>query len=238
MRNPYRIALVGDYDSSVPAHQAIPLALNLAARHHQVGFEGVWLPTSQIVDARTQLALFDGVWCVPASPYRDMQGALEAIRVAREQAILFLGTCGGFQHALIEYARNVLNLANADHAEVNPLAILPLITPLSCSLVEKQAEVTFAEGSLLRRIHGSPISLEGYRCSYGPNPLYSDALFAGKLHATAHDAEGEVRGAELSGHPFFVGVLYQPERKSLKGELSPVVRAFTEAIVQRKSEKI
>ncbi len=238
MRNSYRIALVGDYDPSVSAHQAIPLSLNLAALHHQVGLEGVWLPTSQIDDAAAQLSAFDGVWCVPASPYRNMQGALEAIRVAREQSSPFLGTCGGFQHALIEYARNVLNLANADHAEVNPQAVLPLITPLACSLVEKYAEVTFAEGSLLRRIHGSPTSLEGYRCSYGPNPLYSDALFAGSLHATAHDSEGEVRGAELSGHPFFVGVLYQPERKSLKGELSPVVRAFTEAIIQRKSAKI
>ncbi|NYF79686.1 CTP synthase C-terminal region-related (seleno)protein [Granulicella arctica] len=231
MSNSYRIALVGDYDSSVPAHQAIPLALALAARYHKVAVEGVWVHTLQIEDADALLATYDGIWCVPASPYSNTRGALEAIRVAREKAIPFLGTCGGFQHALIEYARNVQGLVDADHAETNPDASLALIVPLVCSLVEKEAELVLTEGSLLYRSYGVPRVVEGYRCSYGPNPEHEQALFAGSLRATAHDLDGAVRGAELSGHPFFVGTLFQPERKSLKGELSPVVRDFVGAVV-------
>lgn len=231
MGNSYRIALVGDYDPSVPAHQAISLALQLAAHHHRAAVEGVWVHTEQIHDAESTLAGYDGVWCVPASPYRDMQGALEAIRVARERAVPFLGTCGGFQHALIEYARNVQGRVEADHAETNPAASLPLIVPLTCSLVEREGEVVLAEGSLLYRSYGMPRISEGYRCSYGPNPKYAQELFSGPLRATAHDLDGEVRGAELLGHRFFAGVLFQPERKSLKGELSPLIRDFVGATV-------
>jgi len=65
---------------------------------------------------------FDGFWCVPASPYRDIDGALRAIRFAREQRRPFLGTCGGFQHAVLEYARNVLGWADAEHGELAPNA--------------------------------------------------------------------------------------------------------------------
>ncbi len=226
-----RIALVGDYNPSVTAHQAIPLALELAARHHRANVEAVWVHTSQMGDAETTLATYDGVWCVPASPYANTQAALDAIRVARERAMPFLGTCGGFQHALLEYARNVLGLLDADHAETNPQASLPLISPLTCSLVEKEMEIVLAEGSLLRRSYGAPRIVEGYRCSYGPNPKYEQELFAGPLRITARDTDGEVRGAELAGHPFFVGTLFQPERKSLVGQLPPIVGDFVEAII-------
>jgi CTP synthase (UTP-ammonia lyase) len=231
MRTSCRIALVGDYNPSVPAQQAIPLALSLAAQHYQVTVEAVWVHTAQIEDAEAALAGCHGVWSVPASPYRNTQGALEAIRVARERAIPFLGTCGGFQHALIEYARNVKDMIEADHSETNPHASLPLIVPLTCSLIEKEMDLVLAEGSLLYRSYGMPRIVEGYRCSYGPNPNYERELFAGPLRATARDPDGEVRGAELSGHPFFVGMLFQPERRSLKGELSPVIRDFVGAIV-------
>lgn len=94
-RNGIRIGLVGDFSADVPAHQAIPLALQRAAEaaQVQVGFE--WLPTPGI-GSGAQLAEFDGLWCVPASPYRDMLGALTAIRFAREHRVPFLGTCGAF----------------------------------------------------------------------------------------------------------------------------------------------
>lgn len=238
MRKLCRIALVGDYNPSVIAHQAIPLALDLAAQYHDVEVEGVWIHTSQIDNAEAVLADYDGLWCVPATPYSNMQGALDAIRVVREGGVPFLGTCGGFQHALLEYARNIRGLTGADHTESNPAASLPLIIPLTCSLVEKRGEIVLTEGSLLARSYGTLRAAEGYRCSYGPNPLYADQLFAGGLRATAHDLDGEVRGAELCGHPFFAGVLFQPERRALKGELPPLVRDFVGTIVRGKSPKI
>jgi CTP synthase (UTP-ammonia lyase) len=225
------VALVGDYDPSVPAHQAIPLALQLAADHHHATLQWDWLHTSQIEDAATTLRSYQGIWCIPASPYANTQGALDAIRFAREQGIPFLGTCGGFQHALIEYARNVAGLAAADHAETNPEASVLLISQLSCSLVEKEMELMLTEGSVIGRSYGTATTAERYRCNYGPNPLYQQALFNGALRATAHDLDGEIRGGELSAHPFFVGTLFQPERRSLRGELPPLVRDFVGSIM-------
>jgi CTP synthase (UTP-ammonia lyase) len=227
----FRVALVGDYDPSVPAHQAIPMALQFAADHHQVTLEWDWLHTSRIADVDRTLQSYHGIWCVPASPYANPQGALDAIRFARERARPFLGTCGGFQHALIEYARNVAGLAAADHAETNPQASVLLISQLTCSLVEKEMELVLAEDSLIGRSYGAVRITERYRCNYGPNPMYRRALFEGALRATAHDLDGEVRGGELSAHPFFVGTLFQPERRSLRGELPPLVRDFVGCIV-------
>lgn len=111
---PIRIALIGDYDPQVTAHQAIPVALEMAAEHSGLNVQWQWLATDDI-HAETPLHRFDGVWCVPASPYRSMDGALLAIRFAREQRRPFLGTCGGFQHAVLEYARNVLGWSDAEH---------------------------------------------------------------------------------------------------------------------------
>lgn len=225
-----RIALVGDYNSSVPAHQAIPVALDLASAHLGVEIVADWLPTAKISCARDNLVRYQGIWCVPASPYENTQGALDTIQWAREQLVPFLGTCAGFQHALIEYARNVLGMSETDHAETNPEARHPLIAPLMCSLVETQGEVFLSPGSLLHKSYGALRVREGYRCSYGPNPEREATLFVGKLHVTARDAAGEVRGGELQDHPFFVGTLFQPERRALTGELPPLVREFTAAV--------
>src|SRR5580765_548657 len=137
MARTLRVALVGDFDPSVVAHRAIPMALNLARKQHGVEVKPLWAHTSTIsLVPDTQLASFDGIWCVPASPYANTSGALAAIRYARETGRPFLGTCGGFQHALLEYARNVCGMAEAAHAETDPGATLPLIAPLACSLVE------------------------------------------------------------------------------------------------------
>ena len=132
------VALVGDYKPSVPAHQAIPIALNLAAAHHRVSIKATWIPTSLIQRAQDELASYHGIWCVPASPYENTLGALEAIRFSREQQVPFLGTCGGFQHALMEYAKNVLGMANTDNAELDPGASHPLIAALTCPLFDEK----------------------------------------------------------------------------------------------------
>lgn len=224
------VALVGDFDPSVVAHQAIPKALELAGALHGVEVEPVWVHTASISGVDARLAGFDGVWCVPASPYANTMGALDAIRYARERGRPFLGTCGGFQHALIEYARNVCGMPEAGHAETDPDAVLPLISPLECSLVERSEEILLAEGGLLRRAYGLPRITEGYHCSYGLNREYESRLFRDGLQATAHGVSGEVRAVELAGHPFYVGALFQPERRALRGEVPPLVAAIVAAM--------
>src|SRR5438094_296218 len=100
------LALVGDYSPQVIAHQAIPRALELARAAAQVDLGWRWVLTRDLRDPARELAEFAAVWVVPASPYENAAGALGAIRFARETRRPFLGTCGGFQHAVIEFARN------------------------------------------------------------------------------------------------------------------------------------
>jgi CTP synthase (UTP-ammonia lyase) len=215
----------------VPAHQAIPIALQDAAKalHFEVGFE--WVATDEITSA-SRVAEFDGLWCVPASPYRSMDGALLAIRHGRESATPFLGTCGGFQHAVVEYARNVLGWADAEHAETAPDAGRAVISALECALVETTNLVRLYPGTRIAAAYGVSETREGYRCRYGLNPEFRSALVAGPLRACADDETGEVRAVELDGHPFFVATLFQPERAALKGESAPLVKAFVEACVE------
>jgi CTP synthase (UTP-ammonia lyase) len=222
MPKTYRVALVGDFNASAVAHQAIPVALQLA------GACGVWTHTSSITNAAAQLADFDGIWCVPASPYANTEGALDAIRFARESGRPFLGTCGGFQHAVIEYARNVCGLSRAEHAETAPGAEAAVISPLSCALVETGGEI-FLSGGRVRAAYGPDSAIEGYHCSYGFNPAFKERILSGDLTATAFDSAGEVRAVELRSHSFYVATLFQPERRALTGELPPLVGAFIEA---------
>jgi len=225
-----RVGLIGDFNAAVTAHQAIPRALELAAA--AVGdcrVESCWLPTETLVsDLRARLSGFDGLWCVPASPYVSMEGALGAIRFARTERVPFLGTCGGFQHALIEYARNVLGLAQAEHAETNPDAAMPLIARLSCSLVEQQGQIFLQEGSRIQQIFGQAEIHEMYHCNFGLNPAYEKMLVKGYLQFTGRDGAGEPRVLELDDHPFFLATLFQPERSALRGEVHPLIRAYVQ----------
>ncbi len=228
MKTRIAVGLVGDFDASVPAHQAIPLALARAGAAANVDVRHEWVATETITSA-VAVAPFDALWCVPASPYRSMDGALLAIRHARETGAAFLGTCGGFQHAVVEYARNVLGWRDADHAETNPGATRPVIALLSCALVDAADAVTFAPGSRIAAAYDAQQAVEGYRCRYGLNPQFQAIPLEGSLRPTAHDGGGEVRAVELDDHRFFVATLFQPERAALQGRAAPLVEAFVRA---------
>ena len=222
------LALIGDYNPDVIAHQAIPIALQQAAEALGLTVHTHWLDTDTLTST-TELQRFDGFWCVPASPYRDTDGALRAIRFAREQRRPFLGTCGGFQHAVLEYARNVLGWADAQHGELMPDAERAVITPLDCSLVEVSNTVRLAPYTRIAQAYSRLDIHEGYRCRYGINPAFADALLDANLIPTGHDSAGDLRAVELLDHPFFVATLFQPERAALKGITPPLAIALLKA---------
>ncbi|PRA25020.1 CTP synthase C-terminal region-related (seleno)protein [Pseudomonas poae] len=222
---PLHLALIGDYNPDVIAHQAIPLALQQAADSLGLTVHVQWLDTDHL----PPLQGFDAFWCVPASPYRDTEGALQAIRFAREQKRPFLGTCGGFQHAVLEYARNVLGWTDAEHGELAPDAKRAVIAPLSCALVEATDTVRLVPYTRIAEAYGTLNLNEGYRCRYGVNPEFLDALLEGDLIAGGHDVAGDLRAVELLDHPFFVATLFQPERTALKGITPPLALALLKA---------
>jgi CTP synthase (UTP-ammonia lyase) len=224
------IALVGERSDEVTAHRAIPPALRLAAQATGADVSWEWVSTCSVGPGGRGLEGFSGVWLVPASPYADMAGALAAVRWAREGGRPFLGTCGGFQHALIEIARDMAAIPGADHAETNPAGADLVVTRLATSLVEATGRVHFKEGSLLAAAYGAPAADEGYRCNFGLNPRFRGALEEAGLRFTAWDDSMEVRGAELPGGSFFAGVLFQPERAALRGAVPPLVAAFVKSV--------
>jgi CTP synthase (UTP-ammonia lyase) len=228
--NPSRIALVGDYNVIHKAHQAIPIALTLASGR-QGPCEWGWVHTSTLGgDPAETLAAFDAVWCVPATPYANPRGAIDVIRFARTTGMPLLATCGGFQHMLIEYADFAWGIADPTRTGGDPYEPgNPVISPLTCALVEVGGDVFFATGSRLASIYRSSSAFEGYHCSYGVNPQCADRLEAGPLRAVAHDGIGDIRAVELEGHPFYFGTLYQPERSAFDHVPHPLITAFVGA---------
>ncbi|WAH53198.1 CTP synthase [Pseudescherichia vulneris] len=227
LKKTLRIALVGDYNPDVVAHQAIPLAIDDAAAVQELIADYDWLATDEIASA-DDLVGYDAIWVVPASPYKHAQGAFTAIRYARENSVPFLGTCGGFQHALIEYARNVMGWDDAAHAETDSEGRM-VVTPLACSLVEQTGTIELRPNTLIARAYGKDAIDEGYHCNYGVAPEFAAELGKSDLRVTGWDEEGEVRAVELITHPFFVATLFQHERAALSGRPAPLVHALLRA---------
>jgi CTP synthase (UTP-ammonia lyase) len=225
-----RIALIGDHDPAVTAHQAIPLALEAASGVTGLDVQPSWIHTVTIPDPVGEfLSHYGGIWCVPASPYASTAGALRAIRHARESETPLLGTCGGFQHVALEYARDVLGWSSADHAESDPSAALAIVTPLSCPLVERSGDIRLTPGSRAAELCGTLELREEYHCSYGLNPAHEAALERAGLRVTGRDPDGEARVVELERHPFYVATLFQPERAGLRRECHPLIAGFVRA---------
>jgi CTP synthase (UTP-ammonia lyase) len=200
------------------------------ARELAVEIRWRWLATTELAaGVHEPLDQFDGLWCTPGSPYADTEAVLRAIRFAREAHQPYLGTCGGFQHALLEYAQHVWQLPLAAHAETNPEAAEPLIARLGCSLVEISEALELIPGSALAVAYGNLEIVEGYHCNYGLNPTYAARLESGPLAVAARDRSGQVRAVELHGHPFYMATLFQPERAALMGRTPPLVKAFIQA---------
>ena len=233
--DPLRIGLIGDHDPAVTAHRAIPQALARAATATGLAVDGRWLHTAALALDPAPATACDGLWCVPASPYANGEAAISAIRFARESRVPFLGTCGGYQHALLEYARDVLGLADAAHGEEHPEAALVLIGRLACELVEVTGRIRLAPGSRLAAICGTLELEEGYHCRFGLDPRHRARFDAGPLRIVGEDAAGEARAFELDRHPFFFGTAFQPERSALAGRDHPLIVAFVRACAEARS---
>jgi CTP synthase (UTP-ammonia lyase) len=228
MKNMIHIGLIGEFNPSVEAHLAIPQALKLASNDLAYPIEATWLMTPQLEqDTEQILSGYQALWFVPNTPYASMDGALQALRYAREQHVPTLGTCGGCQYMIIEYARNVLGIHEADHAETNPSASIQLIVPLACSYTALITTTLLTSGSHVAAIYGTNEVTEQYgTCNYGPNAQFWPLLEQGGMHVTGVDHEGDACIVEIDQHPFFIGTLFQPERSAFRKVAHPLVKAL------------
>src|SRR5690349_1932492 len=154
-----KLALVGDRSPAVRAHGRIPLLIDALRRREGLVLDPYWIPSTEADD----LEAFDGIWVVPGSPYSDREKVVGAIRTAREREIPFLGTCGGFQHAILELGRDLAGIEDADHAEYGDTETA-VIVPLVCSLVGHEGPIRYTPDTLIARIAGAERTFERYHC--------------------------------------------------------------------------
>ena len=210
---PPAIAALGDRNTEFLTHREIDATIALAPQIR-------WLDTD---DAR--LDDFDGVWVVPGTPYRDEAAVLEAIRFARENDMPILGTCGGFQHMAVEYARNALGIAGAAHAETDPDGETIIVGALACSLVGEKRTVVPVVGTLLAALCGNAPFTGFHFCSYG---LVADLR---GMVTSAHAEDAGVEAIELPEHPFYLATLFQPQvGTAARGTLHPILTALLAAV--------
>jgi CTP synthase (UTP-ammonia lyase) len=222
------IAILGDYTPTSRTHTATNAAIEHSRALLGTSIEGVWVSTDSINDSI--FGHCSGIWVAPGSPYKDMDKTLWAIRHAREHAIPCFGTCGGFQHMVLEYARNMLGYDDAQHAEYDPYASRLFISRLECSLVGREMRLQFSVGSQVAGVYGADAATEEYYCNFGVNRECVPLLKRGPLQISGSDSEGEVRVIELPGHPFFIGTLFVPQTRSTPQRPHPLVTAFLRAV--------
>jgi CTP synthase (UTP-ammonia lyase) len=244
-----RIGILGDFHSEYRSHNATSPSLQHAGGALGLPVECQWVPTPSLLNANASdvLAGFDGLFASSGSPYESMEGMLRGIRFAREQDWPFLGTCGGLQYTMIEVARNIIGLADADTAENNSGSKHIVIYPVSCAVPNRAEgapklsgsvpEIRLRPGSRLQAIYQQDVVEEEFYCNYEINPEYEYCLMEAGLPIVARGANGEVRAIEAPSHRFFLATLFQPQLASSPEKPHPLLIAFVKAAAEFSENK-
>jgi len=235
---PVRIGILGDFNPEFRSHHATNDSLQHAAKKLQLKVESAWLPTPSLLEAGAEVTLdsFDGLWASAGSPFKSFDGMLKGIEFARVHDRPFIGTCAGFQYALIECARNVLGIADATTAEEDPSAKNIVIYPVACAvpnrdknapkLSGKVSKIRLRPGSYLAAFYGKEMIEEEFFCNYEMNPEFEWMAMEAGFPIVARSSEGECRAIESPTHQFFIATLFQPQLSSREGSPHPLISAF------------
>jgi CTP synthase (UTP-ammonia lyase) len=224
MKSVKDLILLGDRDPGKVTHRE----LDAAIQQLPGSIRARWVATGSPQAAHTGRA--DALWVVSGSPFQDDDAVYEAIKAARISGQPFLGTCAGFQYAVVEFARDVAGIRGAGHAESSDSAEDLVIEKLACSLVGQQRQVTAIDGTRLHELMGSSPFPGFHWCNYGLAPAYAERLVEHGLAISAIAPDAGVEAIELPAHPFFLATLFQPQIGSLAGQaLHPVIQAFVAA---------
>jgi CTP synthase (UTP-ammonia lyase) len=186
--------------------------------------DAAWLPSPRAAEA----ADADAIWVAPGTPYADDDAVLAAIGQAVDDDMPLLGTCGGFQDAVLALVRRAGQAAA--HAESEPGAEHPLIARLACSLYGEEREVTCVPGTRLAAICGTATFTGFHFCGFGLAPGHEADLEAAGAVIAARAPDAGIEGIELPGHPFFLATLFQPQVGALEGRpRHPLVAALIAA---------
>lgn len=241
MTDPVRIGILGDFNPEFRSHHATNDALQHAAAKLGYPVESQWIPTPSLLEpgSRKILESFDGLFASAGSPYKSFDGMLKGIQFARERDWPFLGTCGGFQYAFIELARNVLGIADADSAENNSGSKNIVIYPVACAVPNRAGgapklsgvvpEIRLRPGSYLQSFYGQEKVAEEFFCNFEINPEFEWASIEAGFPVVARGPQGEIRAIESPTNRFYVATLFQPQLSSKPDAPHPLILAFVQA---------
>jgi len=229
-----KIAILGDFNPAYPTQHALNDSTRHVQKHLNKEIQFDWIATDifnpQIVFEKEN---YKGLWVAPGSPYRNMKNVINAIKYSRINNIPTFGNCGGFQHMVIEFAKNVCGIENADHEEINPDGPDLLIKKLACSLKGEQENLKIIhKTSCLYKVLSQEELLGKYSCRYGLNEKYIPLLEEKGMTFTSISEDGNYRSFEVNLHPFFVGTLFQPALTSVEEQPNPIIIEFIKKSVR------
>ena len=244
-RRSVRIALVGKYVRLHDSYLSVAEALAHGGWENGVHVEIDWVDSEELTPETTpaRLGEADGILVPGGFGSRGIEGMIQAARYARERGIPYLGICLGMQIAAIEFARDVLGLADADSAEFSPESSHRVIDLMPDQLGNLPKGGTMRlgaypcalqEGTLLRAAYGQERIEERHRHRYEFNNQYREAFVEKGMVFAGLSPDGRlVEAVELPGHPFYIGVQYHPEFKSRPNRAHPLFREFVRASARR-----
>ena len=238
------VALVGKYGLE-DAYMSIHEALKHAGIECETDVEVLWVDADQMHDEHTErLEAAEGIIVPGGFGARGTDGKIEAVEYARKNDIPFLGLCLGFQMAVIEQARNVLDLEDAHSAEIDNetphpvIDILPEqkeIDDMGGTMRLGAHETQIQEDTLAEAIYEADSCTERHRHRYEVNPEYIDQLESGNMTFSGK-AGRRMEILELDDHPFFIGTQFHPEFRSRPDRASPPFVGFLDSILEQHDE--
>ena len=241
------IALVGKYVTLQDSYKSITEAITHAGAALETRVNVKWVYSGDLKDdnLHTFFENVDGMLIAPGFGDRGTEGKILAARYARENNVPLFGICLGMQMMVIEFARNVLGIADAESAEFNSQTPNPVI-----NLMEDQKNVTnkggtmrlgnwncqLKEGSVIQKIYNSENIKERHRHRYEFNNEYYEDFDRATFRPTGINPDtGLVEILEYDNHPFYIGVQFHPEYRSTVAQPHPLFKAFISAALEHKS---
>ena len=253
MQHPARqvsIGLVGKYVEYEDSYKSLKEALLHGGLAHDARVNITWIEAERLEwpHAMAQLSAFDGILVPGGFGRRGIEGMLVAIRYAREAKVPYFGICLGMQTLVIEFARNVCGLAQANSTEFDPAAEhrviyklreLKGVDELGGTMRLGAYPCRLAEGSFARQAYGRAEISERHRHRYEFNRDYEDLLTSHGLRLTGETPDGVyVEICELADHPWYLGCQFHPEFKSKPLEPQPLFRSFIGAALEHRRRKL
>ncbi|MBA1419500.1 MAG: CTP synthase [Epsilonproteobacteria bacterium] len=250
-----KIAFVGKYLDLKESYKSLTEALIHCGAHLDTRVNIKWVDSEKIEDdgAEKYLNDCDGVLVAGGFGERGIEGKILAIEYARVNKVPFLGICLGMQLSMVEFARNMLKLEDANSVEFNENTSAPIIylidefidaagakqirtatTAMGGTLRLGEYECETKEGSNLRAAYDAPIIFERHRHRYEANPKYREALEANGMDITG-ESHGLIEAVEVKDHPWFLGVQFHPEFTSRLQNANPSILAFVDAAQKHKN---